>query len=102
MPGNRIHFLDDDAFSRHYFGGYPFIGDHFGAYDTREAKSPETHSQVYKRPRSLSEPHSSGAHAGQTILASVTPPHPRKFASRAAVWGENVPLPRALAEMLPP
>ena len=25
MPGNRIHFLDDDAFSRH-FGGYPFSG----------------------------------------------------------------------------
>ena len=37
MPGNRIHFLDDDAFSRH-FGGYPFSGDHFGAYDTTDGK----------------------------------------------------------------
>jgi len=37
MPGNTIHFLDDDAFSRHYFG-YPFSGDHFGAYDTTDGK----------------------------------------------------------------
>ena len=37
MPGNTIHFFDDDAFSRHYFG-YPFSGDHFGAYDTTDGK----------------------------------------------------------------
>ncbi|CAN6354217.1 unnamed protein product [Urochloa humidicola] len=39
MPGNRIYFLNDDAFSSYYFGGYPFSGDHFGAYDTRDGKT---------------------------------------------------------------
>ncbi|KAF8726801.1 hypothetical protein HU200_019276 [Digitaria exilis] len=40
MPGNRIHFLDDDdAFSRHHFGGYPFCGEQVGAYDITDGKT---------------------------------------------------------------
>ncbi|RLM61437.1 hypothetical protein C2845_PM14G01730 [Panicum miliaceum] len=32
LPGNRIHFLDDDAFSRG-------CADHFGSYDMRDGKT---------------------------------------------------------------
>ncbi|KAF8779594.1 hypothetical protein HU200_002454 [Digitaria exilis] len=30
---------DDDAFSRHHFGGYPFCGEQFGAYDITDGKT---------------------------------------------------------------